>query len=222
MTLEWQTVSAPCPEGLFAESSVTFSQIELPQAQRGLISEEVTADTAAEAGWLPPSPLSPPPHLRTCTLLPPWWPGWRAEAPPRAPQWRCVWTGAQLPAAFSWVLVHDDSLGPCPLLVSVCTPLSHPISRLRFQRTKGPKRGPTIKKSSPPGATSLQSPGTGCLGQALGRGAGWFCPYRGSGKHQTWCSRAWLGSPSDPGSDQISSQPLTSCATPELQVSYPL
>lgn len=43
--------------GLFAESSVTFLQIELPQAQLGLISEEVVADTAVEAGWLPPGPL---------------------------------------------------------------------------------------------------------------------------------------------------------------------
>lgn len=49
MTLEWQTVSAPGPEGLFAESSVTFLWIEFPQAQLGLISEEEPADTAAEA-----------------------------------------------------------------------------------------------------------------------------------------------------------------------------
>lgn len=185
MTLEWQTVSAPCPEGLFAESSVTFSQIELPQAQLGLISKEVAADTAAEAAWLPLSPLSPSPHLRIC-ILPEYMVAWpEGRGSPHAPQWRCVWTGAQLPAAFSWVLVHDDSLCPCPLLASVCTPLSHPFSRLRFQRTKGPKQGLTKKKSSPSGATVSSLQGLGVLGRHWGEVLGGSVPTEavGSTKH---------------------------------------
>lgn len=83
--------------GLFAEANVTFLQIELPWAQLGLISEEVAADTAVKA---PP----PRPHAAR---------GGLAAYPQH---WRCVWTGT-----FSWVLICDGSLYPCPL-VSVCVP----------------------------------------------------------------------------------------------------
>lgn len=121
MTLEWQTVSAPWPRGLFAEPSVTFLQIELPQAQLGLISEEVAADTAVEEASCLSAP-PPRPHTENMNL-----------AVPMDAGWRCAWTGTQLTSVFSWVLVCDGSLCSCPLLASVCAPLSRTSVLIHFQ-----------------------------------------------------------------------------------------